>query len=169
MALPQLKIVAVHLRTSQVMAWTVCASLSPEVFPSSFQSIDLYPSLSLVLVTCRASQFNAKLAASRSPLPAPGPASLGPTPPPVVSPSPSPSPKASVVPEPTPSTLPPESSTTPILTPPSPTVDTGAPTSTTGSRIRPVLTPPSSAAISSCSFSHSFLRLAIGFVVLKYY
>ncbi|XP_021607765.2 non-specific lipid transfer protein GPI-anchored 25 [Manihot esculenta] len=68
------------------------------------------------------------------PIPAPDPASLGPTPPPVVCPSPSP--KAPVVPEPTPSTLPPESSITLTLTPPSPTVDTGAPTSTTGSGIR---------------------------------
>ncbi|XP_015573472.1 non-specific lipid transfer protein GPI-anchored 20 isoform X2 [Ricinus communis] len=102
--------------------------------------------------------------ASGSPLPAPGPASLGPTPSPRISPSASP--KASVVPEPTPSTSPPESSTTPVLTPSSPTVDTGAPTSTTGSR--PVLTPPS-AAIPSYSISPSVLLFAIGFLVLKYY
>ncbi|KAJ9182138.1 hypothetical protein P3X46_006164 [Hevea brasiliensis] len=103
--------------------------------------------------------------ASGSPIPAPGPASLAPNLSPVVSPSASP--EASVVPEPTPSTLPPESSTTPILTPPSPTVDTGAATSTTGRR--PVLTSPSSAAISSCSLSPSFHLFAIGFLVLKYY
>ncbi|KAF2285411.1 hypothetical protein GH714_003614 [Hevea brasiliensis] len=94
------------------------------------------------------------------------PASLAPNLSPVVSPSASPE-AASVVPEPTPSTLPPESSTTPILTPPSPTVDTGAATSTTGRR--PVLTSPSSAAISSCSLSPSFHLFAIGFLVLKYY
>ncbi|OAY27968.1 non-specific lipid transfer protein GPI-anchored 20 [Manihot esculenta] len=92
--------------------------------------------------------------ASVSPTPAPGPAS------PRVSPSASP--QASVVPEPTPSTLPPESSTTPSV----PTVDTGAPTSSTGNR--PVVNPPSSAAVSSYSFSPSLLLFAIGFVFVKY-
>ncbi|KAJ9154287.1 hypothetical protein P3X46_027640 [Hevea brasiliensis] len=115
---------------------------------------------------CNMQRVPVQCKASVSPIPAPGPASLGPSLSPRVSP-PAASPKASVVPEPTPSTLPPESSTTPVLTPPSPTVDTGAPTSTTGSR--PVLNPPSSAAESSHSLSPSFLLFAIGFVVLKYY
>ncbi|XP_065859222.1 non-specific lipid transfer protein GPI-anchored 20-like [Euphorbia lathyris] len=100
--------------------------------------------------------------ASVAPVPAPGPASLGPTPAPGVSPTASP--KGS---EPSASTLPPESSTTPVMTPPSsPTVNNGTPTSRDG--IRPVLTPPSSAA-PSYRLSPSVLIFASGFVLLKFY
>ncbi|KAK9287787.1 hypothetical protein L1049_016227 [Liquidambar formosana] len=97
--------------------------------------------------------------ATGAPLPAPGPIALGPTPgaasPPIPSASPVP---GSISPS-----LAPESDTTPALTPP--TVNSGTPTSSTGSR--PVLTP--SAAKPSYSISPSLLLIASGILVMKYF
>ncbi|XP_020239936.1 leucine-rich repeat extensin-like protein 5 [Cajanus cajan] len=109
--------------------------------------------------------------ASGSPLPAPGPVSLGPSPSPGSAPSgftPTPSPQASTVfPSPTsPSVAPQSDTTTPLLSPPSPSADSGNPSVSTGSG-RTNLTP--SSAITSYSLPPSFLFIAFGFALLKYY
>ncbi|KAI9089766.1 hypothetical protein K1719_029059 [Acacia pycnantha] len=118
---------------------------------------------------CRMQRVPVQCKATGSPLPAPGPASLGPS----ASPTSVPSGFSSPSPSPQVSSIPPSSQLTPSgapesdTTPQSPSVDnTNTPPSTTSGRSD---VNPSSSAISSSTFSPSFLLIASALTALLNY